>query len=228
LGHIIDMKKHSSLAAALVAAQKDADAVSKSSKNTFHGYKYASAEALIAEARESLSENGLALMPVCWKIVPSEVAGPSSKIVVDYLLMHEAGDTRALQFETSVIPEKGRPQDKAEAAALTLNLGYTLRGLLLLPREDETASVETRDDRPKSNAPTTMQQPTTVVAGNVPALSPAMAEGLLKLGSANNTGELTSIREWAKSNGLGEDQSFRAEFSKRYAELRASENGATK
>src|SRR5258707_6928030 len=50
-----------------------------------------------------------------------------------------------IESETPIVEDKSRPMDKAVATALTYNLGYTLRGLLLLPRvEDE---VDQRDDR---------------------------------------------------------------------------------
>jgi hypothetical protein len=41
--------------------------------------------------------------------------------------------------------EKGRPLDKALAGALTSSLGYWLRSLLLVPRDDE--EMDKRDDR---------------------------------------------------------------------------------
>jgi lysozyme len=40
-----------------------------------------------------------------------------------------------------------RPLDKAVATAMTYNLGYFLRGLLLLPRVEEGTDVDQRDDR---------------------------------------------------------------------------------
>ena len=140
--------KYPTMAAALVAAQKHAQAVSKTSKNSFMGYKYASAEALIEEARVALNEAGLAVIPVQWSVVPvTDVEGVRSKISVTYMLVHESGNSLTTVAETSILPEKGRPQDKAEATALTYNLGYYLRGLLLLPREEESQSVDSRDDR---------------------------------------------------------------------------------
>lgn len=143
--------KHATLAAALVAAQKAAQAVAKSSKNAFHGYKYASAESIVEEAKDALNGAGLALIATGWEVVPSEVPSVESKVVVRYTLVH-AGSDNAWYFtaETSIIPEKGRPQDKAEATALTYNLGYFLRGLLQIGREDPSTSVDARDDTAKT------------------------------------------------------------------------------
>ena len=52
-----------------------------------------------------------------------------------------------LKYETPIIPDKGRPMDKAVATARTYALGYMLRDLLLLPRVEPSADVDARDDR---------------------------------------------------------------------------------
>jgi hypothetical protein len=130
------------LAAALVKAQLAAEAVGKDKANAFHKYKYASAEAMLAEGREAITGAGLALFQLGW-VVSADLA----KMTVHYLLLeHTSGENVSWDAETSIIPDKGRPQDKAEAAALTYSIAYTIRGLLLLPRVDESASVDTRDD----------------------------------------------------------------------------------
>ncbi len=141
------------LCAALVAAQAAARAVAKDAQNTFHRYKYASAEAIIAEAREALSGAGLAFLTLGWHFVAAQ-AGPDGfpggvigRVEVSYRLVHTSGEAFDMACSTPVIPEKGRPADKAEAAALTANLAYMLRGLLLLPRDDEQAAIDARDDR---------------------------------------------------------------------------------
>jgi hypothetical protein len=130
------------LAAALVKAQLAAEAVGKDSTNTFHKYKYASAEAMLAEGRQALASAGLALYQRGW-----EVDSERSVITVFYTLLHDSGERIGWAAQTSIVPDKGRPQDKAEAAALTYSIAYAIRGLLLLPRVDETASVDARDDR---------------------------------------------------------------------------------
>lgn len=205
------------MAAALVAAQKHAQAVAKTSKNTFHGYKYASAEALIAEGREALADNGLAVMPIEWRVLPVEgIEGVRSKVEVTYMLMHETGASVSAKCETSILPEKGRPQDKAEATALTYNLGYYLRGLLLLPREEPGTSVDARDDR--NNGPTTVP-PAKVVTSAAPALqsvtppvtppvSPQYMAGdiLEMIQNAKTLADLTAARNAAKASKIPDDQ----------------------
>ena len=133
---------------ALVAAQRAAMAVGKDAENTYHKYKYASAEAVIAEARGALNGAGLALTLLSWdRHLPAVGDHPHTRIEVHYRLLHEEGVALDLSASSYVIPEKGRPADKAEAGALTTNLSYVLRTLLLLPREDEGTSPDTRDDR---------------------------------------------------------------------------------
>ena len=142
------------LCAALVAAQAAARAVAKDATNTFHRYKYASAEAIIAEAREALSGAGLAFLTTGWQFAAAPTgtdggfaSGVVGRVEVSYRLVHMSGETIELASSTPVIPEKGRPADKAEAAALTANLANMLRGLLLLPRDDDQAAIDARDDR---------------------------------------------------------------------------------
>ncbi len=149
----------------LVSAQKTAQAVAKDSVNRFHNYKYASAEAVIEEARGALTDAGLALFVSWWLFHEREGASVNSPekgspaqccgdVQVHYVLASEDGEERAFPgVTTPVILEVGRPLDKAQATALTYNMAYFLRGLLLLPREEEDASPDRRDDRPRQAPP---------------------------------------------------------------------------
>lgn len=137
-----------SLAAALIAAQQAAQGVTKDSKNEFHRYKYASSEAIIEEARAALSSAGLAVLTLGWK--PSE---DKTTMCVRYRLLALSGELLDFECSTAIVPEKGRPQDKAEATALTYSLGYFLRGLLLLPRVDAEHEVDKRNDTGKEAKP---------------------------------------------------------------------------
>lgn len=157
----------SRLAGALVRAQQRAEAVEKDATNAFHRYKYASAEAIIAEARAALAAEGLAVFTASVDADPAQrdhvwqgegnaawIITPR-RIRVVYLLLHESGESMEFVSSTPVIPEKGRPEDKAEFGARTENLGYALRDLLLLPRVAD-GIPSARDDRasePKGPAP---------------------------------------------------------------------------
>lgn len=137
------------IAIALAKAQANARAVEKTSTNEFSKYRYASAESVITEARAALHSVGLALLQLTWD-------ADGEELVVRYLLiLAETGETWEpparrtpilLGAMTSEGKLKGQPADKAAAVALTYNLAYTLRGLLLLARVAEGTDADQRDD----------------------------------------------------------------------------------
>lgn len=130
------------LSAALVDAQRRAEAVEKTAQNSFHRYAYASSEAVIQVARRALGEAGLAVSAH----YAVEHLEPHEMLAATYVLDHLSGESRSYSSSTPIIPEKGRPADKALAAAKTYDLAYFLRALLLLPRVEEGAEVDARDD----------------------------------------------------------------------------------
>lgn len=150
------------LCAGLVLAQRAAKAVAKDATNQHFRYRYASSEDVIVAAREALSVGDLALyaeshtLEVLLPAVPGErgesgwlvePADPILSVRVRYVLVHSSGEMRLIESSTPLIPEKGRPYDKALAAAKTYDLAYVLRTLLLLPRgEAEADGVDSRDD----------------------------------------------------------------------------------
>jgi hypothetical protein len=135
------------LASALARAQGLVKGVEKDRRNTFHKYKYASAENLIAEGSAALSACGLALIPVKQNIVASDLHR-------QFLLVHGCGDKVPLEMVWPIVEEKGRPIDKAMAIACTLSLGYLLRDLLLMPRVDEQDEPDARGEhQPAAPAP---------------------------------------------------------------------------
>jgi hypothetical protein len=156
-------EKIGAFATALVKAQTAARSVEKDSSNSFHRYKYASAEAIIDEARSALVAAGIACLSTGWNFVPTAAEhvrpreGKEGKpapvvvgrVFVQYMVLHESGEWMQFEASTPVIPESGRPEDKAEATALTYNAGYFLRGLLMLPRVEEGSQVDDRHDRPQ-------------------------------------------------------------------------------
>lgn len=149
--------KHDGLATALAAAQASAHAVEKDATNSFHRYKYASAEAIIAEAKAALSGHGAALLPVEMSIVPAEAlgsvaGGPAAILRTRWAILH-GSDRHEMSADWPIIPDKGRPFDKAVAAARTASLGYLLRDLLQLPREEEGTGLDDDSrDRPDTSA----------------------------------------------------------------------------
>lgn len=153
------------LAASLLLAQRHIEGVTKSKTNQFHRYAYASAEDMIAAAREALNTAGLALVIESSLFVPADpplepgAVGVCGRVAQEYVLLHESGESWQFVSSAPAVVEKGRPQDKAEAAAKTFDIAYFLRGLLLIPREDDEP-VDARDDRRHgaAKAPVAAQQ----------------------------------------------------------------------
>jgi hypothetical protein len=129
---------------ALIAAQRDLKAVHKGSENAFHRYRYASAEDMMSACRQALHANGLSARRTRWSTESSET---HTWLVCSYELAHESGEIEHYPMATKwpFAEEKGRPLDKALAGALTSSLGYWLRDLLLVPRDDE--EMDKRDTR---------------------------------------------------------------------------------
>lgn len=179
---------------ALLRAQQSIDEVEKDKTNSFHKYKYVSAEAMIRACRAALAAQGLVLIAAETNFSPvsahdavklveheskssprrepdgSEVPGAleskTSQLTAmandfvavlnrEYHLAHcPSGECVVFHQAWPVVPEKGRPTDKANAAADTASLGYFLRDLLLVPRVDEATDLdhESRDEAPRPAA----------------------------------------------------------------------------
>lgn len=135
------------LALALVNAQRVVKAALKGSTNSFHGYKYASAEEVLIVGREALNDNGLAMVPLTEDFetidpIDDKCGGAVAKVKCTYLVIHESGAFFRFSTDVPVVPERGRssgwsrPADKATFGARTEAIGYALRDLLLIPRQD--------------------------------------------------------------------------------------------
>jgi|GEM_PF-2209178 len=159
------------LASALLAAQKALPSVGKDAKNSFHHYSYVSAEAMIGACRDALHGAGLTVRRAGWKYDGSPEGGIVNST---FVLTHgSTGESVSDEIAWICVPEKGKPIDKAMAGALTSSLGYYLRDLLLVPREDES-EMDRRDDRtyePRKAAPARSNSTTLVQnrTANAPA-----------------------------------------------------------
>ena len=138
------MSEKSNIAAALLKAQQGIESVKKDATNSFHRYNYTSAEEMIGACRKALHDHGLVATRATWGI--DKDVGEFGSIVSTMTLMHaDSGERIDAPITWPIVPEKGRPMDKAIAAALTSSLSYWLRDLLMLPREEE--GMDKRDDR---------------------------------------------------------------------------------
>ena len=146
-------EKSMSLNGALLGAQSALKSVGKDAKNSFHGYNYTSSEGMISACRDALHANGLVVSRTSWRFDAGtgEFGMLISTFVLSFVDTNESVSAESCWF---VVPEKGRPIDKALAGALTSSLNYYLRDLLLVPREEET--MDSRDDtkyEPKARTP---------------------------------------------------------------------------
>lgn len=133
---------------ALARAQALVKGVEKHSTNSYMKYKYASTESIIEEAKVALSQCDMAVIADRWSLHPPRGEGEPGRVEIHFVSAHgPSGESREHRVEYFVIPEKGRPLDKATASALTMAEGYFLRGFLCMPRVDETLEVDQRDDR---------------------------------------------------------------------------------
>jgi hypothetical protein len=137
------------LAGALAVAQAKARSAAKDATNKFHGYDYASAESVMSVAKVALEGVGLAVIPLGHRLC---VKGTGQAVMYEieqqFMVAHKSGQTLTFPYPWPVIPERGRPLDKAMAGALTTSLSYFLRGLLQIPRvEEDEVHMDGRDDR---------------------------------------------------------------------------------
>lgn len=179
----------SALFAALSKAQAAAVSVEKDATNKFHKYNYASAEAMIAEAKQALGSAGLAVVPSSSLLrEPREherEQGAYCVLIAEWAVVHGDGGIHAISCEWPVIPEKGRPLDKALAAARTASLGYLLRDLLQLPRVEEGTDLDHDSRDNGANQPRPLpprpQQPVVQPAPSGPATWSDMQRRSVKL-----------------------------------------------
>ncbi len=136
------------LTEALAAARDRCKAAAKGGYNEHHKYHYATADAVIDAASEAMAQSGLAIIPL-----REELSVKGNAQLAYYaldrvmILSHSSGEFVSLEVRGwPVVPDRGRPLDKAYAIALTSSLAYKLRDLLQMPRgtQDDLAA---QDDR---------------------------------------------------------------------------------
>lgn len=141
---------------AMADAQKDVDHAEKDGRNTYSNYNYASAEEVIRTAKEALSAHGLGLFRLTYGYtVPTQIEHAVLglrdvyRAVTRWRVFHVSGQWLEIETTWPFMEEKGRPIDKAYAAALTESLAYFLRDLVQIPRgagEKIDGDVSGRDD----------------------------------------------------------------------------------
>lgn len=120
----------------------------KTGRNKFHGYDYARADDVIATGRKALNGSGLSLVPHRYKVTV-EGSGNLAFYALNstFILSHSSGEFLPIVIEGwPVVPEKGRPLDKAVPIALTSSFAYLYCHLLMMERGSEE-DVAAQDDR---------------------------------------------------------------------------------
>ena len=158
------------LASALFKAQGLVETALKTKFNSQQKYSYAPAEEIMVVASEALQKVGLAALVIeaQWKdaaLQPEVHGGAIGVIAVKLLVIHqESGANLIQQTDVPVCPVGGRtsgwarPADKSLFASRTEALGYALRDLLLIPREDVN-DVSGRDERQPRRAEAPIVEP---------------------------------------------------------------------
>lgn len=138
------MTEKTGLEQALLEAQEEITTVVKDKSNEFHKYAYVSSEAIMRAARDALHAAGLYVTRDEWAVVKPETL-IDAYVKCAFTLHHPAsGEVRTNVISWPVVPDRGRPMDKALAAALTTAQSYWLRDILQIPRVDE--EMDARDD----------------------------------------------------------------------------------
>ena len=200
------------LASALSRAQDKCRAAYHDRRNTHHAYNYASAEAVLLAAQDALDGCGLAVDPLGWRI---EVVPNTDWALLRrrFQLLHESGEEREpVEVQWPILPDKGRPLDKALGAALTEALAYYYRDLLRMPRVKPDDTVAGRDDTSRgATAPApaspavTAQAPVIAPPQPQPAPPPARAP-LPDINPSASSHQVSSISELTAALGRTPEQ----------------------
>lgn len=171
-----------SIDGAILVAQQQLKAVGKDAVNKFHNYNYTSSEGMLSACREALHSAGLLVRRTHWRIDPT--IGEFGTLISDIVVAHPASGAKIVDnVMWPIVPEKGRPFDKALAGALTTSLNYFLRDLLQVPREEE--DMDTRNDT--EYQPRQRSAPAPRQSAPAPAAKPSPAPQQVSVGGGNYT-----------------------------------------
>lgn len=127
----------------MFVAQQAVSPVAKDARNEFQNFDYASAEAVIQAARAALADGGICVARLGYDL---EIQEGYWVLCSTYLITGDPSYSAPFVRKFPLVPGKGRPLDKSLAVALTSDLAYTLRDLLLIPRIGVDESIDARND----------------------------------------------------------------------------------
>ncbi len=165
MSETLALKMAPELATALVSAQAAVRTAPKDGTNTFHHYDYSTTEGIIEVAKAALSSAGLALIPDGHHLTTDDVGAIT--LHSTWTVVHSSGHTHSFDGELAVLPEKGRPLDKATLASRTESLGYALRDLLQIPRKGSPDVSGRADSAPAAPAESKAAQKEQFIARSI-------------------------------------------------------------
>lgn len=139
------------IAEGLAIAQAKATTVESDGYNAHHKYYYPTIAAIACKAREAMDAGGLFLTRLSAQLVPLPKwlgnTGAAAMVECRYILGHRSGHRLPIiRVSAPVIPERGRPLDKATAGAITLAHRYLLAGLFNMGWCDPSEDPDQRND----------------------------------------------------------------------------------
>jgi hypothetical protein len=143
---------------ALAYARAEVKAVK--SDATYKGkftFRYTSTEAILEATTRLMAIHGLSLYRQSFSL--DRVLSEDDGVLMlnsTFMLTHKSGGKEVLYSTWPIIPIGDNPLDKALAAALTSSLGYMLRDILGVPRDDVTDDIQGREDGPKTEVRETL------------------------------------------------------------------------
>lgn len=133
---ILEAPPKMGLAEVLCAIRSEIDTVQKNGNNTFHRYKYATANDIFHEVRDTCSKHGLGIIPMGmadFQIQDKDKGGMVLFGQMQFLLIAPNGEQA-----TASIPCAGEDKgDKSPYKAITGALKYLFISLFQIPTEDD-------------------------------------------------------------------------------------------
>lgn len=145
--------------------------VGKEGHNKDRDYNYATSDALLGELRRALAPEGISFLH-SWRqtSAPSMNIGDNqwltATVVIDWVLLYGNVEEKVVGLlrgtaECDAVGSKGRPPDKAMAAAKTFAIGFIAIGIGAIDRAEipKVENVDERTEDDKTRRPTPREEP---------------------------------------------------------------------
>lgn len=162
-------------AAAIARVAADLPAINKDERNTQQNFAFRSIDAITAAVRPLFGKHGLAVIPnvsdIAYETVTSRGGGAGYRCLatVDYLIVHESGDT----LTARMVGEAVDYGDKSTSKAVQMAFKYLLTELLLVGSGDadpDSHTVADLDHAPKVDPAEALERATNALKADILAL----------------------------------------------------------